>query len=332
MALHFWPPVRAVGSVTVAATAFVLAVMTIGTLGPRTSPLSVHRHSTLASDLRASRDLRSLPFISRPSLIIGRPHPVVSPPPLVVVLGDSTAATIGFALRETEPPETTVMDRANFGCGLATGTWASNIPPTPQMPMFPACNQAEPASQQWPSLEATSVGYTAPGDVVLFIAGSWECEDILHDGRWSNITQPSFQQYLLSQMRLAVRIGTAHGAHFAFTTMPAIDNGTVGDAPIRRLIYNHLLDIVAEQFPSSVSLIDLDDILSPGGVFTEYLDGVQVRTPDGIHTPAYEPGNVFVNNSSEAVADAFYHWLSPRLWPMIIATDRPADGHPVQAQ
>ena len=131
------------------------------------------------------------------------------------------------------------------------------------MQMFSACNQAEPASQQWPGLEAASVQNTAPGDVVLFVAGNWECEDILHNGRWSNITQPSFQLYLLAEMELAVRIGTAHGAHFDFTTMAAMDNGTVGDAPIRRRIYNHLLEVVASQSPSSVSLIDLGDILSP---------------------------------------------------------------------
>ena len=53
---------------------------------------------------------------------------------------------------------------------------------------------------------------------------------------------------------------------------------------------------------------------------TEYLDGVQVRAPDGVHTPSYAKGNVFVNNASEAVANAFYNWLAPRLWPLIIAS------------
>lgn len=67
-----------------------------------------------------------------------------------------------------------------------------------------------------------------------------------------------------------------------------------------------------------MSVIDYGRILSPGGVYTEYLDGVQVRTPDGIHTPAYAPGNVFVGNSTAAAAQGFYNWLSPRIWPLII--------------
>ena len=325
MPKHSWRPVRALGSAAAAATAVVAVVMIMGAPGPSSSPVSAHHDHMPLGQSAAGSGGPSDPTISRP-------RPTISRPPLVIVLGDSTAGTIGSALGATEPPGTTVVDRGTFGCGLATGTWASNIPPTPQMQMFSACNQAEPASQQWPSLEAASVQNTAPGDVVLFVAGNWECEDILHDGRWSNITQPSFQLYLLAQMELAVRIGTAHGAHFDFTTMAAMDNGTVGDAPIRRRIYNHLLEVVASQSPSSVSLIDLGDILSPRGVFAEYLDGVQVRTPDGIHTPAYAPGNVFVNNSSEAVADAFDHWLSPRLWPLIFGSDHSDAGHPSEAQ
>jgi hypothetical protein len=69
-----------------------------------------------------------------------------------------------------------------------------------------------------------------------------------------------------------------------------------------------------------VSVVAYGQLLSPQGLFTEYLDGVQVRSPDGVHTPSYAKGNVFVNNASEAVANAFYNWLAPRFWPLIIAS------------
>jgi hypothetical protein len=52
---------------------------------------------------------------------------------------------------------------------------------------------------------------------------------------------------------------------------------------------------------------------------------VQVRTADGVHTPSYAPGNVFAGNSSLTVAEAFYRWLSPRIWPLILAS---SSGHP----
>lgn len=69
-----------------------------------------------------------------------------------------------------------------------------------------------------------------------------------------------------------------------------------------------------------MSVIGHGAILSPQGVYTEYLDGVQVRTPDGVHTPAYVPGNVFVGHSSASVAYSFYGWLGPRIWPLIAAS------------
>ena len=97
---------------------------------------------------------------------------------------------------------------------------------------------------------------TAPGDVVIFVAGAWEVQDLLRNGRWVNIEEPSFQQYELSQMRKAVEIGTSHGAHLDFTTLPALAAGAAFgeppfpmDSPGRRLIYDRLLDEVAAEFP-----------------------------------------------------------------------------------
>jgi peptidoglycan/LPS O-acetylase OafA/YrhL len=250
------------------------------------------------------------------------------PPARLVVLGDSTAYTLGFALAATAPAGTTVQNSGLFGCGLVEGTYASNNPPQPELAMFPACNVATPVSQQWPALDTKAVADTAPGDIVLFVAGSWEAQDVLRNGQWWNIQQPADRRYIVAQMRKAVEIGTAHGAHFDFTTMPALASGAAfNEAPLpedsatRRLLYDSLIKKVAAQFPGQVSVIDYGAILSPHGIYTQDRDGVQVRTPDGIHTPAYAPGNVFAGNSTEAVAHAFYDWLSPRLWPLIIATN-----------
>jgi hypothetical protein len=222
-----------------------------------------------------------------------------------------------------------VVNGGLFGCGLAIGSWTSAAPPQLQEPMFPACNEATPVNAQWPALDTVKVADTGPGDVILFVAGTWEVQDMLRDGHWGNIQQPSFQRYELSQMRRAVRIGTAHGAHFDFATMPAMGTGadsleaSRADTAVRRRIYDRLIARVAAEYPRTVSIVDYGAILSPGGVYHEYLDGVQVRTADGVHTPSYSPGNVFAGNSSEPVAHAFYDWLSPRLWPLILATAHP---------
>jgi peptidoglycan/LPS O-acetylase OafA/YrhL len=293
----FWRSIKAIVP-ALALLATTVAVIIAGTVVANTAAASVKRFSVVPSHAK---------------------------PPVVVVLGDSTALTLGAALSATAPAGTSVVNEGLYGCGLALGTFVSNKPPQLQLPMFQACNTATPAQGQWPAADARAVAHTAPGDLVLFVAGNWEVQDILRNGQWTNIEQPSFQKYELSQMRKAVQIGTAHGAHFAFTTMAASAVGSYfheppfpQDSPVRHKIYNRLIRKVADEFPGSVSVVDLNKVLSPKGTFTEYLDGVQVRTADGVHTPAYAPGNVFVNNSTAAVAHAFYNWLSPRIWPLII--------------
>ena len=243
------------------------------------------------------------------------------PPPKLVVLGDSTALSFGYALEATAPRGTKVINGALFGCGLAIGSHIGTRPGDPRLVFGPQCRESTPTGKQWPAVDARTVSRTGPGDVVLFMAGTWETVDVLLHGRWRDITESSYQSYLLTQMRKAVGIGTIKGAHFDFTLMAANHfPSEPNDSRKRRLIYDGLVRKVAAEFPGRVSVIDFGKVISPRGVFTEYLDGVRVRAIDGVHTPSYAPGNAFVSNSSEAVADAFYRWVSPRIWPVILAT------------
>ena len=295
----FWRSLRAIGP-AVAAMAVTIVIVVAGTLEPAVAAVTVHRFVAL-------------------------PYTSTSRPSQVVVLGDSTGLTLGVALQRTAPPGTRVVNGGLFGCGLATGTWVSNDPPKPQLAMFPACDQSTPPAQQWPALDARALASTGRGDLALFIGGTWEVQDILRNGHWSNITQPAFQRYELRQMETVVRLVTARGAHLVFTTIPATAVGaSFHEAPFpedsvrRHHLYDALLEKVAARYPHQVSVLDLNAILSPGGTFHQYLDGVEVRTSDGIHTPAYTPGNPFAGNSSQGVADAFYNWVSPRIWPRIL--------------
>ena len=47
--------------------------------------------------------------------------------------------------------------------------------------------------------------------------------------------------------------------------------------------YNALVQHVANAHPGVVSVIDLNKMLSPDGVYTSSLSGVAVRSTDGIH-------------------------------------------------
>ncbi len=257
------------------------------------------------------------------------PSPVgASPagPPKVVVLGDSTALTLGYALAATAPSGTAVTNAGLFGCGLAIASYASNDPPNPGLAMVGACNSSTPPDQRWPALDAQAVADTGPGDQVLFLAGAWDTQDLYVYDQWTSILSSPFRRYLLGQMEKAVLVATAHGAHLDFLTMPCMDPGyEYGQPPgptftqHRRTLFNDLIHETAKLFPTKVSVIAYGKLLCPTGTFAYYLNGVQVRSPDGIHTPAYAPGNIFANNASKSVAHKFYVWLRPRLWPRIIA-------------
>jgi hypothetical protein len=266
-----------------------------------------------------------------PALTVHRYQNMSAPvrPREVVVLGDSTALALGYALAATAPPGTTVVNGGLFGCGLAIASWFSDDPPSPKMAMTPRCRESTPADQQWPAVDATRVAGTTSGDVVLFLAGYWEVMDVFRAGHWTDITEPSFRRYELGQLRELVRIASSHGAHVDLATMPAMadenDSATAShpDSSQRRTAYNRLLRRVVREFPGTVSIIGFSHLVSPRGVYRARLDGVQVRSVDGVHTPAYAPGNVFADNATESVADAFYNWISPRLWPLILASDPP---------
>jgi peptidoglycan/LPS O-acetylase OafA/YrhL len=250
----------------------------------------------------------------------------VPPPPEVVVLGDSTALTLGYALSATAPIGTRVVDGGLYGCGLAIATAASATLGATGLPMAPACNSATPRDERWPALDERLVATTRPGDQVLFLAGHWETQFLLVHGRWRDLAQPGFRRDEVRRLDRLVALGTAHGAHVDLLTMPCMDQdfpyGTPlapSDTPRQRARYNGLLELVARQHPHAVSVIPYGSILCPSGTFTEQLDGVQVRTADGVHTPAYVPGNVYAGNATKAVAERFYAWLAPRLWPLVIA-------------
>jgi peptidoglycan/LPS O-acetylase OafA/YrhL len=245
----------------------------------------------------------------------------------VVVLGDSMALTLYFALQATAPPGTRVTNASTFACGLVIATGISAYPPQPGLNMLAPCNSVTPANRQWPALDRKAVAHTAPGDIVLFMAGHDDTQGTLQHGVWTSILSTSFQDQELANLARLVRITTAHGAHLDLLTLPCTDIEyqyglpmAPTDAPEYRDTYNRLLVQTAAAFPTTVSVIDYGSMLCPTGKFTEYLDGVQVRTPDGLHTPAIAPGTLLAGNATPAAASRFYSWLSPRIWPRIIST------------
>ncbi len=243
----------------------------------------------------------------------------------VVVLGDSTALNLSYALAATSPPGVEVDEHATFGCGLAIGSEISASPPEPGLPSAPACNEGTPPDEQWPALDARAVAHTTRGDVVLFLAGHDDTTGILEHGRWTDIDSPAFRREELRRLGQLRAVATAHGAHLVLLTMPCTDTGLAyhrgpqpDDRPHRRALFNGLLRQSARGAQGRVTVVDFGSLLCPGGRFTMSIGGVQVRALDGVHTPSYAAGNPYVTDAPAATAERFYRWLGPRLWPAIL--------------
>jgi hypothetical protein len=241
------------------------------------------------------------------------------PPVRVLLIGDSTAITLGEGLGE-EPVEHrydfVLADEGILGCGVVEGPvveimGARDI-------VNPVCDGSPPppgaplADQSLPDQWRHDMAVNRP-NVVALLAGRWEVVDREYRGKWTNILHPTFAAYVKRQLESASNLVTSYGAHMVFLTAPCTDEGEQPDGapwpeqnPARLGEYNKLVREVAAEHPQTDSVADLFAAACPGGHYSATKDGVTIRTvSDGIHfTP--EGGVV----------------LAPYIMPEIVASGR----------
>ena len=236
------------------------------------------------------------------------------PPVKVAIFGDSVAWRLGFAMLASQPQNTydvNIDNGAIVGCGLVRSTEyrAHGVADA----MTAGCNPSAPASAQWPAQWKGDLDQFHP-NVVVMLAGRWEVEDRLIDGRWLHIGDPAFDADLHAALEQAVQVGTSTGSLMVLATAPCFDSGEQDngqpwpeDSATRLDLYNSMVRQVAAEHPATVELYDLDSLLCPGGSFTTTLDGVQVRDGDGVHiVPTAAAGQ----------------WLDARLLPTVVRIGR----------
>jgi hypothetical protein len=203
-------------------------------------------------------------------------------PVRLLIVGDSIAMTLGegLSVRSASAYGITVSDDATLGCDL-----------DPQLQVLiggtpgPATRGCELWRSLWPFLTAQR-----HPQVVALGLGRWEVADHLFDGQWVHIGEPVWDAHLTADLRSAISIFHTFGARVVLLTMPYVDptdrqpDGLPWseNAPTRVQDYNALVRQLARADPREVSVIDLNRMLSPDGVYTASLDGVDVRY-DGIH-------------------------------------------------
>lgn len=194
----------------------------------------------------------------------------------VAVFGDSVAWTMMRYLPPT--PGLAFTNYTTIGCGIARGG--------PYRYVGQTLNQ-KPECDAWPSRWSQRINHDRP-DVVLLMVGRWEVVDRMNEGVWTDILETGYEDYLRGELNRALDILGATGARIVVTTEPynrraEKPDGSLypEDDPDRVDEWNALLRSVVKP-RKNVEVLDLNDKLGPGGVYTNWVDGIRMRS-DGVH-------------------------------------------------
>jgi lysophospholipase L1-like esterase len=272
--------------ITTPATAGLLAVAFVTTGGAAT-PLS----EVAAADIRP-------PPTAPAATLPGQRAPV-----RVLVVGDSVAKSMAPGLvRAAAAQGLTVWDAAVDGCGITQDVGEQRVwrwGPAP-----PGCSPGW--RQRWP----LQLAQFNP-DVVVALLGTDDTFDRRIDGHEIAFDTPEGDELTRNELQGAISTLASHGAHVAALTTPyspPVINGSRVGIPERssynpRWIdrWNEDLRAAATRDASSVTIIDLNRFLDPAGIWTDTVNGVSARGPDGTHL-------------SLEGADIVANWVAPQLF------------------
>jgi len=264
----FWRSIKAAGPALVAMVVTVVVVVA-ATVAPGAAHGAVGKvsRSALPADVRAR--------LTSAGAFTG--HPL-----RFVVVGDSLAVALseGLGTKSVQGYGVKVVDEGVIGCDLDTTTavWLG-MEVTPTSPC-----------QDWHSLWDHVIAVSHP-DVIGLLLGRWSVTDRTVDGQKVHIGQPAFDTHLFDEYSQVVRLLSAHGAKVVLFNLPYFQSPQTAadgtpfpeDQPDRVRQFNRIMARVAAAQPGAVSLVDLNRLICPAGVFQSVVDGLTVRWPDGIH-------------------------------------------------
>jgi hypothetical protein len=204
-------------------------------------------------------------------------------PVRMLVVGDSIAMTLGMGLVVDSQSNygVTLLNHATLGCDLDPDTEA----------MYEGISgRATQGCGEWRGLWPFLAAGVHPQVVVLGV-GRWETSDHLFLGQWMHVGQPLWDAHIEQDLRDAIAIFRGEGARVVLLTMPYVDPPSAQpdgepwpeNSPSRVQAFNNVLADVAAHESHGVSLVNLNQLLSPDGVYTTTLHHQTVRWPDGIH-------------------------------------------------
>ncbi len=265
-----------------AASAVVVALLVVSTLGGRPAPADVVAVARADPPVEAT-----VPALAGESVLTR-----------VLVVGDSIALSLAEGIRtDFAANGITVLDEGALGCGIITTgkVWIAGELPT----ISPKC-------ADWPERWSRATAEFVP-DVTLVLVGAWDAFDREIDGRWIPFDTPESDALLRADLERAVDLLSAGGAHVVLLTVPYYEyrySVVVPDVsrsafvPERVDHFNEILEGLAAD-DERITLLDLNHFLSPDGEIHATINGIVVQG-DGVH---------FSPEGGQYVAG----WLRPKL-------------------
>jgi hypothetical protein len=193
-------------------------------------------------------------------------------PMRVTFAGDSLAYFEGFFTAATDP-DFAIDNGAMPGCGVTDGAEMEEWSTPGGVEASPAACSEWSAQMQW-------VVQRFHPDAVVMQLGYWECQPRVWNGSFVDLSDPAYADSIQSNLAQAVAIVHADGARVILATSPYFGDGTPAWAVNA---FNSIVSTVAHRDRSWVSVLNVNELLDPGGVFTGSIDGVQTRIADQTH-------------------------------------------------
>jgi peptidoglycan/LPS O-acetylase OafA/YrhL len=270
-----WHPVLAAG-LTVA----LAAVLVVPVVRPASRPITL---VTAGRTVAAGAGPVGTAAPAAPSPAPAPTPPTTAAPPTPVsmaVLGDSVSVTLGDALAAVGRfYAVKVTNGGIVGCGVALGTAVRSDGQTSPVPG---------SCYRWQATWQATLDQARPA-VAVVLLGRWELLDRQLNGVWQHIGEPSFDTYLAQQLDLAIDTAGSDGAAVVVCTAPyfqGLEPPQGGTYPenesVRVDLWNELVRQAVARHPGT-QLFDLNALMSPDGRYTDAVDGVAVRSSDGVH-------------------------------------------------
>ncbi|MGN6872590.1 MAG: DUF459 domain-containing protein [Solirubrobacteraceae bacterium] len=206
------------------------------------------------------------------------------PPKRVLLVGDSLAFTLGVPwLQDEERYGIQLANAGMLGCAFTTegelnvaGTWEAQSAGCPN------------ALEQWAAAKKAM-----HAQAVVVELGYRDQFDWKINGKVVHLGQPAYDKYIQSQINHLVDVLGAGGTKILFLSIPYTHPPDLRDgspapaaSPERHAQINSMLKAAARRHPKSVSVLDLDQTVSPGNHFDANVNGQLCRF-DGVHFSAY---------------------------------------------